>query len=83
MQASNADSPPLITRFKAAVVLSGHTVSSWARARGRHASEVWMTLSGARPYPEIRDEIAAFMGMTREDVDSEIAAAAATAGEAA
>lgn len=82
MQTGNADRPPLVTRFKAAVILAGHTVTSWARESGHHASEVWMTLSGARPYPDIRDKIAAFMGITREEVDSEIEAAMATTANA-
>ena len=65
---------PLRARFKAALALLGSNVTRWAEEHGRRDSEVWMTLSGTRIYPEIRDDIAAVLGITREQLDAEIAA---------
>ena len=76
MQDSNetTDRPPLSARFKAALVLRGSNVSTWARERGWHPSQVWMALSGDRTYPAIVEAIAETVGESVDDVTAEIAA---------
>lgn len=56
-------------RIKVLLMARGFTVASWARARGWHDSQVWMCISGDRPYPEIRDSLAAELDLTRAEIN--------------
>lgn len=45
------------------------SVAKWAIENRINSTEVYYTLSGARPYPRIRAKIARSVGLEREEVD--------------
>ena len=57
-------------RIKVLLAALGFTVAGWARARGFHETQVWMCISGKRPYPEIRDALAEALGKPRAVIDA-------------
>lgn len=57
-------------RLKVLLAAQGYTVAGYARARGFHDSQVWMCISGTRPYPEIRDDLAEVLGKARSTIDA-------------
>lgn len=48
------------------------SVGRWAINRGYFPEQVHMCLAGRRPYGEIREAIAAFVGIERETIDRAI-----------
>lgn len=60
-------------RIKVLLLAQGFTVAAWARERGFHDSQVWMCISGTRPYPEIREALAEDLGKARSTIDGLIA----------
>lgn len=60
-------------RIKVLLAAQGFTVASWARDRGFHDSQVWMCISGTRPYPEIREALAEDLDKARTTIDGLIA----------
>lgn len=57
-------------RIRVMLLAKGHTIASWARAADiAHVEQAHMAISGAREYPEIREKLAAFLGLTREQID--------------
>lgn len=58
-------------KIRAMLMARGLSVAAWAAKRGiDHEERVHMMLGGRRPYPEIRDMLAADLGLTREQFDS-------------
>ncbi len=53
------------------------SVGRWAINRALFPEQVHACLSGRRAYPEIRDMIAEFVGMSREELDAVLDAPAA------
>lgn len=47
----------------------GYSLSGFARLIRHWPEEVRMTVRGLRPYPEIREAIAAKLGISREEID--------------
>jgi len=47
----------------------GWTLASYARSRGWWPEQVKMALSGARPYPEIREALAQDLDLPRAEID--------------
>lgn len=61
------------TTIRARLLARGYSVAAWARARGvAHEEQVHAMLSSRRAYPEIRDMLAADLGLTREQFDEVI-----------
>lgn len=56
-------------KLRALLINASGSIQQWSRSHGFYPEQVTMTLSGAREYPEVRAEIAAFLGITREEVD--------------
>lgn len=48
------------------------SIGRWAINRGLFPEQVHACLAGRRPYPEIREQIADFLGVDREQVDAAI-----------
>lgn len=47
----------------------GYSLASYARARGFWPEQVKMALYGMRPYPEVRDALAADLDIPRDEID--------------
>lgn len=60
---------PSRDRFKVMLMARGYTVAAWARSRGFHDSQVWMCISGERPYPQVREALAEELELDRATVD--------------
>ena len=46
------------------------SVRAWARKNGFDSTEVYYTLGGQRPYPEIRRKLAKSLGLEVADIDA-------------
>jgi hypothetical protein len=65
-------------KLRALLSARAGSVSRWAVNQSFIPEQVFMCLSGKRPYPEIRDLIAKDLGLVRKEVDELIEASAAT-----
>lgn len=66
-------------KLKALISALFGSVGRFAVMHGLFPEQVYMTISGARPYPEIRNLIAEKVGLDRAEVDQLIDSATATA----
>jgi hypothetical protein len=66
-------------KIRALMDAKAGSVSRWAVNQGYIPEQVFMALSGKRPYPEIRELIAADLELTREEVDRLIDSSAVAA----
>lgn len=67
---------PKIDQLKMLISLRFDSVSRWAVVNQFLPEQVFMTLSGAREYPQIKERLAADLGMSADEVSEIIAAAA-------
>lgn len=56
-------------KLKALFKAKGWTYQSYAKERGLWPEQVKMTLSGSRPYPEIRESLAGDLGLSRGELN--------------
>lgn len=65
-----AEQLPGRAKLRALIVERGGSIQKWAQSHGFYPQQVTNTLSGARPYPEVREAIASDFGVPRAEVDA-------------
>lgn len=58
-----------LAKLKMLLRLDGGSIDGWAAKNACRGQEVHMTLSGARPYPAIREKMAATANVPVEEID--------------